>query len=155
MIFGMSDNDPAAKLPVPKRKKWTYGRPVRYQPPWKEILRPVIVTALAVYVGIAGFRMVTVGSPDQLRARTHALDIADMWEAACAAGAVEPEKVRDEREAIAFLRAGVGVEYAAWEQHVQLKLSNEDCEAALPFLKWQKPDGGLYKKLHYSHYGKE
>lgn len=149
----MSDADLAAK--PTKSKKWTYGRSVVYRPPWKEVLRPVIFVALSLYAVTGVFRMVTVGSPEQLRARTHALDIADMWDSACATGAVEPAKVRDEREAIAFLRAGVGTEYNAWDRHMQLNLSHEDCEAALPFLKWQKPDGGIYKKLHYSHYGRE
>ena len=139
-----------------KARKWTYGSKVPYHPPWKEILRPVVVSALAVYACTGLFRIITVGSPDALKARTNALEIADMWDMAVAYGVVPPT-LKNEQEAVALLQGGIGPEKPTnpWDQRIQLKLSQEECEKALKYLDWQKPAGAISRRIVYSHYGRE
>src|SRR5689334_18903799 len=101
--YGRHAAEPAEKQPRPK--KWKYGRPVAYQPPWKEILRPVMYAAMGM-IALGGlFRLTTVGTPEKFRAQHHAMDIADMWYAARLSGAVEAERIGDERQAVDFLLA--------------------------------------------------
>ena len=70
-------------------------------------------------------------------------------------GAVEAEKIRDEREAVAFLRAGVDLNMRATDVRLQLNLTPEECEAALPFLKWKQAEGRNYKNLRFTAGGRE
>ena len=150
----MSASDHAA-VP-PRNKKWTYGRKVPFRPPWREILRPVLVSALAAFACTGLFRIITVGSPDTLRARTNALEIAEMWDLAVTYGVVPPV-LKNEREAVALLQAGIGQETSSnpWDRRIQLKLSEEECEKALKYLDWQPQPGAIARRVTYSHFGKE
>ena len=151
--YGREAAGPAPKPPRPK--KWTYGRPVSYRPPWKEILRPVTYAAMIMFALGGMFRLVTVGSPEKFRAQHHAMDIAEMWYAARLSGAVEAERIRDERQAVDFLLAGVDMNMRAADNRLQLKLSREECEAALPYLKWKQAEGSSFKILSFKPAGRE